>query len=68
MALLPAVSGDFGVAAGHVPTMAQLRPGVVSVHKEMDKDVTHYFVSSGFAFVYDNSVADVCAVEAVEVD
>ena len=27
-----------------------------------------YFVSSGFAFVYENSHADVCAVEAVEVD
>jgi ATP synthase, Delta/Epsilon chain, beta-sandwich domain len=39
MALVPAVSGDFGVMPGHVPTLAELRPGVVAVHKEMDKDV-----------------------------
>ena len=38
------------------------------MHKEMDKDVKNYFVSSGFAFVYENSHTDVCAVEAVEVD
>ena len=29
MALLPAVTGDFGVMPGHVPTVAQLRPGVL---------------------------------------
>lgn len=62
------MTGDFGVAPGHVPVMAQLRPGVVSIHKEMDKDVKHYFVSSGFAFVYENSHTDVVAVEAVEVE
>ena len=27
LALLPAVTGDFGVMPGHVPTVAQLRPG-----------------------------------------
>lgn len=31
--LLPATTGDFGVMPGHVPTVAQLRPGVVTVHK-----------------------------------
>ena len=29
--MIPATSGDFGVLPGHVPTVAQLRPGVVSV-------------------------------------
>ncbi len=53
---------------GHVPTVAQLRPGVVTVHKELDKDVEKYFVSSGFAFVHQDSTADVCAVEAVKLD
>lgn len=68
MVLVPSVTGDFGVMPGHVPTIAQLRPGVVSVHKEMDKDVQRFFVSSGFAFVHADSSADVCAVEAVPVD
>ena len=37
--LLPATTGDFGVMPGHVPTIAQLRPGVVTVHRELDKQV-----------------------------
>lgn len=65
LVLMPAVTGDFGVMPGHVPTVAQLRPGVVTVHKELDKDVQKYFVSGGFAFVHPDSSADVCAVEAV---
>lgn len=68
MVLLPATTGDFGVMPGHVPAVAQLRPGVVTVHKELDKDVQKYFVSSGFAFVHPDSTADICAVEAVPVD
>ena len=67
LVLLPAVTGDFGVMPGHVPTVAQLRPGVVAVHSELDKEVEKYFVSSGFAFVHADSSAEVCAVEAVRV-
>ena len=37
--LLPSTTGDFGVMPGHVPTVAQLRPGVITVHKELDKQV-----------------------------
>ena len=68
LVLVPAVTGDFGVMPGHVPTVAQLRPGVVTVHNELDKDVEKYFVSSGFAFVHADSTADVVAVEAVKLD
>eukprot|EP00494_Astrolonche_serrata_P014055 UN14184 len=35
----------------------------MSVHE--GNDVTKYFVSSGFAFIHANSIADVVAVEAV---
>ncbi|KAK9809861.1 hypothetical protein WJX72_000482 [[Myrmecia] bisecta] len=68
LVLLPAVTGDFGVMPGHVPTVAQLRPGVVTVHKELDKDVQKYFVSSGFAFIHADSTTELCAVEAVKLD
>lgn len=68
MVLMPATTGDFGVMPGHVPTVAQLRPGVITVHKELDKDVEKYFVSGGFAFVHPDSSTDVCCVEAVPVD
>ena len=42
--------------------------GVVTVHKELDKSVDKYFISSGFAFVHADSSTDVCAVEAVKLD
>ena len=67
MVLVPATTGGFGILPGHVPTVSQLRPGVVSVHVN-DKDVKKYFVSGGFAFVHADSTADVCAVEAVPVE
>ena len=60
MVLVPATTGDFGILPGHVPTVSQLRPGVVSVHVN-DKDVKKYFVSGGFAFVHADSTADVSA-------
>ena len=68
LALLPAVSGDFGVMPGHVPTISQLRPGVVAVHTELDKDVQKYFVSGGFAFAHADSSVEIAAVEAVPVE
>ena len=36
---IPATSGEFGVLPGHVPTVAQLKPGVLAVHVETDKNV-----------------------------
>ena len=36
---IPAVSGEFGVLPGHVPVIAQLKPGVLAVHLETDKNV-----------------------------
>ena len=68
LVLVPAVTGDFGVMPGHVPTVAQLRPGVLTIHTELDKAVEKYFVAAGFAFVHADSTADVCAVEAVRVE
>ena len=41
MVLVPATTGDFGILPGHVPTVSQLRPGVVSVHLN-DKDAVSY--------------------------
>lgn len=66
---IPTATGYFGVKAEHVPTIAQLAPGVVTVHASgADKDpIRKYFVSSGFAFSQGASV-DICAVEAVPLD
>ncbi|KAL2319805.1 hypothetical protein Fmac_028774 [Flemingia macrophylla] len=66
MVIVPATTGQMGVLPGHVATIAELKPGVLSVHE--GNDVTKYFVSSGFAFIHANSVADIIAVEAVPLD
>lgn len=66
MVILPAKSGQMGVLPGHVPTIAELKPGVMSVHE--GTEVKQYFVSSGFAFVHANSVTDIVAIEAVPLD
>jgi F0F1-type ATP synthase epsilon subunit len=68
MALIPAVSGDFGVMPGHVPTVAELRPGIVAVHNSLDKDVEKFFVSGGFAVAHADSTVEVTVVEAANVE
>ena len=54
-----------GVAVDHVPTVAMLGPGLVTVSDEGASD--HYFVSSGIASVTEDSVLTVSAVECVPV-
>ncbi|CAH2056482.1 unnamed protein product [Thlaspi arvense] len=66
MVIIPATTGQMGVLPGHVATIAELKPGVMSVHE--GNEVTKYFVSSGFAFIHANSYTDIIAIEAVPVD
>ncbi|KAF5947734.1 hypothetical protein HYC85_013691 [Camellia sinensis] len=66
MVIIPATTGLMGVLPGHVATIAELKPGVFSVHE--GNEVTKYFVSSGFAFIHANSFADIIAVEAIPLD
>ncbi|KAJ9680468.1 hypothetical protein PVL29_019718 [Vitis rotundifolia] len=66
MVIIPATTGQMGVLPGHVATIAELKPGVMSVHE--GNDVTKYFVSSGFAVIHANSFADIIAIEAVPID
>eukprot|EP00250_Pteridium_aquilinum_P028275 c36884_g1_i1 orf=156-779(+) len=66
MVIVPATTGQMGILAGHVPTIAELKPGIMSVHE--GSEVKQYFVSGGFAFVHPNSVADVTVVDAYPLD
>lgn len=43
---VPSFSGSFGILPNHVPTLAVLKPGVVSVY-EADGSKKDIFVSSG---------------------
>ncbi|XP_071705937.1 ATP synthase subunit delta', mitochondrial-like [Rutidosis leptorrhynchoides] len=66
MVIVPATTGQMGILPGHVPTIAELKPGLLSVHE--GNDIKKYFISSGFAFVHSNSYADILAVEAIPID
>lgn len=52
------------VLSKHIPTIAQLKPGVVAVTKE-DGAEEKFFVSGGYAFVHPDNTCSVNAVEAI---
>ncbi|KAL2613489.1 hypothetical protein R1flu_025181 [Riccia fluitans] len=66
MIIIPATSGQMGVLPGHVPTVVELKPGLLSIHE--GDDVQKMFVSGGFAFIQKNSFADLVVVEAVPLE
>lgn len=66
MVIVPATTGHIGVLPGHVATIAELSPGVLSVHE--GNKITQYFLSGGFTFIHANSVMDIIAIEATPLD
>ncbi|KAK7207218.1 F1 complex, delta/epsilon subunit of ATPase [Myxozyma melibiosi] len=64
---IPAVTGDLGVLASHVPTIEELRPGVIDIVEDGGA-TKQYFVSGGFATVQPGSVLSINAVEAYPVE
>jgi len=50
MVVLPGAEGDFGALPEHAPTVAALRPGVISVF-ENNQVIERVFVAGGFAEV-----------------
>jgi len=64
---VPSFSGSFGILPKHVPTLAVIKPGVVTVY-ENDGKVQKVFVSSGTITVNDDSSVQVLAEEAHPVE
>ncbi|XP_023242756.1 ATP synthase subunit delta, mitochondrial [Centruroides vittatus] len=64
---VPSYSGSFGILPNHVPCLAVLKPGVVTVFEE-DGATKKYFVSSGSITINDDSSVQVLAEEAVPLD
>ncbi|CAL7942921.1 unnamed protein product [Xylocopa violacea] len=60
---VPSFSGSFGILPKHVPTLAVLKPGVVTVYEE-DGGVKKIFVSSGTVTINENNSVQVLAEEA----
>ena len=68
---VPSTGGEFGILAKHVPTIAELKPGVVTVilNDKDNKEVKEqYFVPGGFAMVHEDSTASVNVPEAYPLD
>ncbi|CAJ2506974.1 Uu.00g081600.m01.CDS01 [Anthostomella pinea] len=59
---IPAESGEMGVLANHVPSIEQLKPGLIEVIEETGTS-KQFFLSGGFATVQPNSSMSINAVE-----
>lgn len=55
---VPSFSGNFGILPKHVPTLAVLKPGVVSVYED-EGSVKKIFVSSGTITINEDSSVQV---------
>jgi len=61
---IPAESGDMGILANHVPSVEQLKPGIVEIIEESAGQSKQFFLSGGFAVVQPDSQLSINAVEA----
>ena len=61
-----ASSGDLGILASHVPSVEELRPGLLEVIDSAGSK--KWFVSGGFATIHPNNRLTVNAVEAYSLD
>jgi len=65
---VPTLSGCFGILVNHVPTLAVLKPGVVTVTEAEGGAVKKFFVSSGSVSVNPDSSVQILAEEAFPLD
>jgi F-type H+-transporting ATPase subunit delta len=63
---LPTTAGDMGILANHVPTIQQLRPGIIEIID--GAGAKQFFVSGGFATVTEGSSLAINAGEAFPVE
>lgn len=64
---VPSYSGSMGILPDHVPILAVIKPGVVTVYEE-NGETKRYFVSAGTVTMNEDSSLLVLASEAVDVD
>lgn len=62
---IPSTAGELGILANHVPTIQQLKPGVIEII-ETNGETKSFFISGGFATVQPDSELSVNSVEAFE--
>jgi len=64
---VPSGTGTFGILAQHVPSLAVLKPGVVTVTED-DGSLSKFFVSSGTVTINQDSTVQLLAEVAVPLD
>merc|ERR1711962_624625 len=65
---VPSFSGSFGILPGHVPALAVLKPGVVTVYEDDGVTVNKFIVSSGTVTINEDASVQILAEEAHSVD
>jgi F-type H+-transporting ATPase subunit delta len=68
MVTLPTVQGDVGILSSHVPTIAQMRPGLVTINETEGGEAEKYFVAGGFAIMSTDSQLSLTVSEAFPVE
>ena len=64
---VPSFSGAFGILPNHVPTLAVLKPGVVTVYED-DGATNKFFVSSGSVSINEDASVQILAEEVHKVE
>merc|ERR1711863_102563 len=64
---VPSFSGNFGILPNHVPALAVLSPGVVTVYED-DGAAKKFFVSSGSVTINEDSSVQILAEEAHKIE
>lgn len=64
---IPSYSGSLGILSDHVPLLAVIKPGVVTVYEE-DGNMKRIFVSAGTVTMNEDSTLLVLTSEAVAVE
>jgi len=66
--IVPGAAGEYGVTADHVPLVAQLKPGVLTILHEGTTEAEKYFVVGGWSITHPGSKTDITCPEAVKID
>merc|ERR1719323_345026 len=64
---VPSFSGAFGILPNHVPTLAVLKPGVVTVYED-DGATNKFFVSSGSVSINEDASVQILAEEVHKIE
>ncbi len=61
--IIPGIDGDFGVFAEHTPFITKIRPGVLTVHYQANKNEKNSFaIHDGFVSIEKDTIRIACEI------